>query len=280
MFEIIGVEMNEIKRITGILHTYSKKAKEQILQVGSTIFQSEGISGLEEELFPCMDELIKNAVKANYKFVLIIEKLVDRLKTEYSDISDEKVEEMISDIIKNKDVYDITAAEIAETENISKTVREILNEESVQLKIKNSAYEKNCEISDADVERLNSLKKINRIHTLLSKRKVKVIIKIESDNQFIFIEVTNTAPIIAKDLNRIYAKRDEFKIYRDENREHEFFINNLDTSESGFGLGYATIDSTLANMGLDPFKTIQILAASDTTVILSIPIDIMKSRVV
>ncbi len=79
-------------------------------------------------------------------------------------------------------------------------------------------------------------------------------------------------------MRRIYAKRDEFKLCVEENRQQEFFLNNLDTSESGFGLGYATIDSYLSDIGLVPYNTIQIIAAMDTTVILSLPIEKLKER--
>ena len=92
------------------------------------------------------------------------------------------------------------------------------------------------------------------------------------------MEVTNSSPILESDLRRIYEKRDEFRKCREEDRQQEFFLNNLDTSESGFGLGYATIDSYLTDLGLEPYSTIQIIAAADTTVILSLPILFLRER--
>jgi hypothetical protein len=77
-------------------------------------------------------------------------------------------------------------------------------------------------------------------------------------------------------LNRIYEKRDEYKMYRQQGREQDFFINNIDTSDSGFGLGYATIDSFLANLGLEPENAITIISANNTTAMLTIPLAALR----
>ena len=61
-----------------------------------------------------------------------------------------------------------------------------------------------------------------------------------------------------------------------EEKEHEFFINNIDTSDSGFGLGYAKIDSFLSNMGLVPESSITIISANNTTALLALPLENLR----
>ena len=51
------------KRISGIIQTYSRKAREQILLIGGDFFKEVGIERHMDDVFSIVDELIKNAVK-------------------------------------------------------------------------------------------------------------------------------------------------------------------------------------------------------------------------
>jgi hypothetical protein len=261
------------KKITGIIQTYSRKAREQIILVGSDFLKEVGLERHTEDIFSCVDELIKNAIKANYKFALIIEKMAERTRIENPSLSDPEVRQKINAVLKNKPLYDTVADEVTANDEISRMVRKILNEESQLIRIKNKVYADKREYTAEEKTKIESLTDLQRIRDELDRRGIRVRITIEMDDAFIYIEVTNNAPIMERDLNRIYSKRDEFRVCQMEGREQEFFLNNLDTSESGFGLGYATIDSFLGHMGLDPSRSIQIIAASNTTVILSLPIE-------
>lgn len=260
------------KKVKGEIQTYSKRARNQLFDIVEKIFTEHGIKQHVDDTYACIDELVKNAVKANYKYVLIWDKICEKIAGENPDISNDKVVEMINELLKKKDEYDNLAENISEEEKISKKVRQILNQESVFLKIKNKVFDQDRDYTDDEKEIISKLNDLNDIKKKLSDRNIRVIIKYESDDEFIFVEVTNTAPIMGSDVQRIHEKRDEFKICRQEGNEHEFFIKNLDTSDSGFGLGYATIDSFLGNMGLDPYKSIQLISAVDTTVIISFKI--------
>ena len=68
------------------------------------------------------------------------------------------------------------------------------------------------------------------------------------------IRVTNSSPMLDSDLTRIHEKLRDFRKYREESREHEFFMTNLDTSQGGFGFGYAIIDSCCTKWGYPPRK--------------------------
>ncbi len=58
-------------RITGIIRHYTRKARDQIYNAGLIIFKEAGIVEHLDDIAACVDELIKNAVKANYKHLLI-----------------------------------------------------------------------------------------------------------------------------------------------------------------------------------------------------------------
>jgi hypothetical protein len=264
--------MSKKRKITGVIHTYSRKARENMIKAGNELFRIANLDAVASDIFSCIDELIKNAVKANYKFVLIIEKIAEQIRSREPKITEDELRSRINDIIKDKKIYDALAAEITANEEVSKNVRQVLNEESVLIRLKNKAFTEKRDFTDEERTKIETLAELESMRRELDRRNMKVRVIMEMDESFIYIEVTNNAPIMDKDLCRIYEKRDEFKNYREQGNEQEFFLNNLDTSDSGFGLGYATIDSFLAGMGLDPFRSIQIISASNTTVILSLPI--------
>jgi len=265
------------KKVTGIIQTYSRKARDSIMFVGDEFFREAGLEKYLDDVFACVDELIKNAVKANYKFVLILEKLADQIRDENPGIGEDEIYSRMNTIIRDKARYDKVAEEITANDEIAHTVRGLLNEESVLIRIKNKTYQDKRDLNQEEIGKVESLVGLQKVRTEIEKRKIHVRVVMEMDDAYIYIEVTNNAPIMEKDLNRIYEKRDEYRVFRDEGREHEFYLNNLDTSDSGFGLGYATIDSFLSNMKLDPYRAIQIIAASNTTVILSLPIAALQA---
>jgi len=79
--------MAQKKKVTGIIQIYSKKARDQIFGIGKKFATEAGISGVADDVFACVDELIKNAVKANYKFLLVVDKISSNLKNKYDGIS-------------------------------------------------------------------------------------------------------------------------------------------------------------------------------------------------
>ncbi|MDA3899353.1 MAG: hypothetical protein PF637_02405 [Spirochaetes bacterium] len=264
------------RKVSTVINIYSKKVKDQIVELCRNFFGKEDLEFLVGDVFQCVDELIKNSIKANYKFILVLNKLYDKHLLDQPDADEDTLNSQINTLIKDKSSFDIIAPEIYREHNLVEQVRRILNEEATQIKLKDKAYISKRECNEAEIEQLRSLKRLAQAKTLLKKNSVQTLLKIESDGEFIFIEVTNTAPITDIDLRRIHEKRDEFFQYHKIGRDYEFFVNHLDTTDSGFGLGYATIDSMLIGIGLDPYQTIQILAASDTTVILSFPIAELK----
>jgi hypothetical protein len=268
-----------MSQIKGFIQAYSRRARDLIIEAGQKVLLEAGIEGLGTELFACVDELIKNAVKANYKFLLLRERITENFRKLWPDKTPAEIAEDIDDLIKLPESFNRLAIEVLHSEDISGKVREILNEEATLLDIKNHAYLEKRAYTAAELETIRGLKHINDIRARIKEHGIKIILKIQSDAHFIYIEVTNTAPILARDLERVHEKREEHRRYRKEGREHEFFIENLDESESGFGLGYAKIDVILYNWGLDPERAVTLISSINTTVMLTLPIDELKSSV-
>ncbi len=265
-------------RSTGHIQSYTRRARDRLLQIKERYFANLGLGRYPAMLFPCTDELIKNAVKANYKFVLIRDRIADTMAAEQPDRERKSIEEEVNSIVSEPLRYNEKAEEVLSEHEISAEVRNLLNEESKYINIKNRVYMEERDLTPEEKKEIESLERLAAMRKRLRDLNIGVILKILHDEDHIHIEITNTAPILQRDLNRIVEKRFEYDRYRRENREHEFFINNLDTSESGFGLGYATIDSTLAGLGLEPTESLKILSATDTTVMLSLPVEDLKRQ--
>ena len=265
-------------RITGIIRHYTRKARDQIYNAGLAIFKAAGVEQHLDDIGACVDELIKNAVKANYKHLLIVEALQRQFRLQYKDKTEAQVQEYIKDILKDKIQFDTLASIVLKKENIAQKVREVLNQEGTFLLIKNKAFNENRSLTNDEIESIKTLKLFLALQQKIKQYDIKVILKIELRDNYIYIEITNTAPILSHDLQRIYSKREEYRKYKEEGREYEFFINNIDTSDSGFGLGYAKIDSYLYNLGIDPDKAVTVISINNTTAMLSIPVESLKNR--
>lgn len=270
-----GSDMQQVK---GFIQIYSKKARDQVTEAGQKFLARAGLETIWPELFACVDELIKNAVKANYKFLLLREHMIDTIRQSRPDKSHTEIEEDIRCIIRTPENFNEIAGEVLGQTDISGRVREILNQESKLLGIKNRAYAENRLYTSDEINLIRSLDKINDIRRKIKDNDIRILLRIQADDDFLYIEITNTAPILARDLSRIHEKRDEHRRCREEGREHEFYINNIDTSDSGFGLGYAKIDSILAEWGLADERAITIITAINTTVMLTLPVDHLKER--
>ncbi|MBN2158743.1 MAG: sensor histidine kinase [Spirochaetes bacterium] len=267
-----------MRQVKGFIQIYSRQARDRVIEAGKKFLAVEGLEILSSELFACVDELIKNAVKANYKFLLLRERIIEKFRQLWPDKTEREIEEDISDLIKIPGGFNRLAEEILKTEDISASVREILNEESILLSIKNSAYKEKRKLAPEERETLLGLSHFNGIREKIERTGVRIILRIQADKDYIYIEVTNTAPILEKDLNRIHEKRERHRRYKEEGREQEYFADSIDTSESGFGLGYAKIDAILNDWGIGGERAITIISAINTTVMLTLPIDGLKEQ--
>lgn len=267
-----------MRQIKGFIQIYSRQTRDRIVEAGQAILRQAGLEVLSTELFACVDELIKNAVKANYKYLLLREQIHERFRQIWPDKTEREIDEDIDDLVRLPERFNRIAGEILDSGDISSVVRDILNEESCLLTIKNRAYGEGRPCTAGEKALIEGLGKISRMRAAIRERNIRVILRIQVDDHFIYIEVTNTAPILKRDLNRIHEKRDEHRRYRDAGREHEYFVDYIDTSESGFGLGYAKIDVILNSWGLGEMDPITIISSINTTVMLTLPLEELRER--
>ena len=264
------------RKLTGHIFTYSKKARDRIIETTNKFLQPYNVNEIKSDIIMIIDELVKNAIKANYQYLLLKDKIHDRIKYKSPDLTESQIDERIKEITKDQNIYDQMFEDILKEENISASVRDILNEESKLIHIKNKAYEENRKFTEAELKTISNLEKVNEIKKRIKDNETRIIFNMEYIHNSFHIEVINSAPILTVDLERIHTVRDIFKTYRDENKQENFFINNLDESRSGYGLGYATIDIILENLGLDPAKVIKIISIITTNIMLEIPLESLK----
>lgn len=256
------------KTTTAVVKTYNKNAREHIHEILRTYLDDAGVVEYTEPLLACVDELIKNAVKANYKYVLVKNELSSGMTR------DENGNKIMNGIDAER--YRVSADEILQGGEISARVRQILDEESIYISISNRMRDEKRSYRDDEKRMITSLQKFMAVKREIQEGGISTVMKIERTPGDLMLTVNNTAPILDGDLERIERKRCEHLECLREGREHDFFINNIDTSESGFGLGYAVINSCLYGMGLDPGRCLSINPIPDTTVCLRLPIKEMQ----
>ncbi|MBI3396592.1 MAG: hypothetical protein HY042_12195 [Spirochaetia bacterium] len=223
-----------------------------------------------------VDELAKNAIKANHKFLILRRKIREWFLShghgpdEAEMLRDQTCEEVVV-------LNDFVQAHPEVLEGALLELRTILNQEAVWLEIKNKLRrEKRRQMTREERTKLAGTKAFRANFQEIRRKRVYVEFRAAVTGGQLVIEIINAAPILQRDLERIYDKRAEFGKFRKLGTEWEFFMNNMDTSDGGSGLGYATIDSILSQMGFDPEKSIMILSLHNTNVILNLDMVVLS----
>ena len=254
---------------------WTRKARNTILSKLEEM--SPSIPAFRRALESILDELAKNALKANYKFILIRNRIMARVEQE--GISGRQLRDRVEEICNDIARYNEFIQEHPDIlENITEPLRAIIDEEAKWVKIVNERKEKREKITDEDKKFVRAPSPYAEIYDAVRERRVYLEIRATYRAPFFWLEVINKAPILSRDLDRIYAKRNEFKSHRDAGTEYEFFLNNMDTSDGGSGFGYATIDSQLAEMGLEPLEHLVILPLHNTNIVTTLNIEEIAAR--
>ncbi|MCE9597108.1 MAG: hypothetical protein K8S54_03995 [Spirochaetia bacterium] len=221
-----------------------------------------------------LDELSKNAIKANHKFLLIRRKMVEYFRKQGLDDvkSRQKAEELCTDAASYNEFLD---AHPELLEGISPSLREILNQEAMWINLRNQ--ERGEDTAAKEREAMRKTKDYRNLFRDVRGRRVYVEFRASVKPPHLWIELINTAPILNRDLSRIREKREEFKKHREAGTEFEFFMNHMDTSDGGSGLGYATIDTNLASMGQDPMDALYIVSLHSTNVMMNLDLEKMAA---
>lgn len=224
------------------------------------------------QIISVLDELTKNAIKANHKYLLVRRRMRELFNSQGLDAAqaDRKVEEVCDDAAGYNEFLD-QHPDLAE--GVGKNLREILNQEAMWINLRNNAVAPDFKAKEK--EAMGKTRDYRMLFRDVREKKVYVELRASSKFPHVWIELINTAPIMNRDLDRIREKRLEFKKHRDAGTEHEFFMNSMDTSDGGSGLGYATIDMTLSSMGLEPLEALYILSLHSTNVMMNLDLSRM-----
>lgn len=257
------------------INNYSKTTSQKIRELIQKYSPGTWLTDHGDELFQICDELIKNAVKSNYRFVL--QWLISRQKfmKENPELNSEEIDEKLYSIFFSGETARLeqhldqlgTKKEI-----IRSRVRELLDMEGVYGKYKDT-IQNHPELTDAlgddfDPMAINPLIKIKK---LAKDLEIRIHFHIESTPDELIVMVANDSPMAEEDLEKINKIRDKFKEYHEKDREMEFFVEHMDTSGGGAGLGYAIMDAILYQLNLNPAETLFVVAATRTLILLSIP---------
>lgn len=242
---------------------YTPATKSRIRNLLLDYLRPFGIEFSLDYLLQCLDELIKNGLKANYKYCLIRENIETAL-------TEAGRSPRITEVLQNRVEFNAHAHLYGELESTSAIVRKALSQEGKLIRIRMQATTEQRGMNEAEIDQLRSARELIRLRKLTRKYGVKVHIRFEVFGDSLEIEVINDAPILDADLKRIHEKRKKFSELREAGDELMFFTELIDESESGAGLGYATIDAALRNLNQNPMSALNILSVKNTAITLSL----------
>lgn len=222
--------------------------RKKIIFLISEILKKYNIEKYNDDIAYILMELISNGIKARYLHIITI-KCLKNLYPYYNQKIDK--EEYFNDneiMIQYSDLF-----------------KEEKNKEKLKKLIK---LEKSL-IKDMDENNNINILEDERYKELLSFREndknkfiIKLIIEIKKNN--IEFSIINDSPLIMINKTRIDSKRLTFKEYYNKGMTENFFMEQLDNSESA-GFGLALCDLRLYNNGLNPHEHLKIYDENNKT---------------
>lgn len=246
------------------IRTYSPRTMATLDQTLKELFNGLWLEQYQEEVFRICDELIKNGVKSNYRTILYWIEARKRLIDNNPDMTIAEADDWLKEVFYSGE-DSLIATQIGKTDRqtiLNKLVR-ILEMEAKYIDHRMGRRE----VADPSI-----LQTLLRIKKFCRKQQIGVRLQIEFDQDRINITITNDAPILNDDLNRIQAVRSNFREYQRQGNEEMFFIENINTEGGGHGLGYPLMDSILSTMKLDPDSSLFLISASQTMILLTLPV--------
>jgi len=212
-----------------------------------------------------VDELAKNALKANYKYVLIRRRIQESADAESH-----------GSVLEDAMRYNEFLADHPDfAQGLTADLRRVLDQEGLWIRERNRRNEDRA-VAAADEEKLKATDDYRAMYREVRDSRIYLEIRLTLRQNLLFIEVINRAPILFSDLDRIHDRRAEFRRYKEEGREIDFFLGHMDGTDAGAGYGYATIDSHLIQMGQDPDRALVILPLHSTNIMLIINLNTLN----
>lgn len=222
--------------------------RKKIIFLISEILKKYNIEKYNDDIAYILMELISNGIKARYLHIITI-KCLKNLYPYYNQKIDK--EEYFND------------------NEIMIQYSDLFKEEKNKEKLKKLMKLEKSLINDMDENNNINILEDERYKELLSFREndknkfiIKLIIEIKKNN--IEFTIINDSPLIMINKTRIDSKRLTFKEYYNKGMTENFFIEQLDNSESA-GFGLALCDLRLYNNGLNPHEHLKIYDENNKT---------------
>ncbi|MBL0953293.1 MAG: hypothetical protein IBJ01_00820 [Leptospira sp.] len=241
----------------------TKSTRDIVNEVVQGILNRVGANPLTSfHLFSGLMEALLNAVKANTRFVIFQDELLNKLKAQ-GQTPEEEAEELLDIILETEPLRDAMQRYIV-PDKIKKVVQKILT------------------LSDKKRTKKHNLNEDEREFLTIVREKVKkydlkISMKIEIRPNSVYIRIRNDSPIMGMDLNRIRKSRERHAELAKQGNSAEFFRPDfLDEKESA-GFGIAMIDEGFYNLGLDPLECFDIQTSKKTTTVyLNYPLEALQ----
>lgn len=222
--------------------------RKKIIFLISEILKKYNIEKYNDDIAYILMELISNGIKARYLHIITI-KCLKNLYPYYNQKIDK--EEYFND------------------NEIMIQYSDLFKEEKNKEKLKKLMKLEKSLIKDMDENNNINILEDERYKELLSFREndknkfiIKLIIEIRKNN--IEFSIINDSPLIMINKTRIDSKRLTFKEYYNKGITENFFMEQLDNSESA-GFGLALCDLRLYNNGLNPHEHLKIYDENNKT---------------
>ncbi len=254
--------------------SYDRRTAETVQHALRTALADSWLASYSEQIFHICDELIKNALKSNYKFLLIWRYTRERLLEAHPDFSASDADEWLREVFYSgeNDLIERHVSRLPARHSLGAELRRLLDLENLFLERVAEGALAPLPPTELYPETGAELGPLYAIKNLARQLQVQVHFRIERSLDQALITVANDSPILEEDFLRIRQVRRKFRTYCEEERVDEFFIENLDTSGGGHGLGYAIMDAILLELNLDPDHSLYLISASRTMVLLALPL--------
>ncbi len=256
------------------LFSYNTKDIAKIRETIDTHIQADWLTGEKDLIFQICDELLKNAFKSNYKFLLFWQILRKQFIEANPNISVQEANSWLEKVFYSGEsvLLEKQIAKIPDPQAVSKQVFELH-------KLEREVMHRSKALDvDNGIHLERKFQPLLQIKKMAKELKIHVQFKLESTGSEFLITVSNHAPIREEDVKRIQFMRKRFKEYYTAGRHEYFFIENIDTSGGGHGLGYALMDAILCRMGLDPERSLYLVPAATTMVLLVLPLHLERKH--
>ena len=258
-----------------LVKSYSHRIVENVQQMLQRSLAGSWLENHPDAVFQICDELLKNAIKSNYKFLLIWQLTRQRLLETSDAFNEDNVDEWLSEVFFSGEnlLIEKQLDKIHDKSGVNVDVRQLLDLENQIIQRDGSIQSGGSDDAAALPELIvrDELLPLFNIKGLARRLQIYVHFKLDVSSDQVLITVSNDSPILESDVKRIHEIRRKFRRYREEGRQEEFFIESLDTSGGGHGLGYAIMDSILFDLNLNPETSLFIISASRTMVLLALP---------